>query len=88
MLSQVNQVHYSVLPALSAQVAAVGKHWAEDAWLPLEFPDPFGRAASVMPYDRRDRTHVLDDSRSDINQRHCSRRFQHQGSLSWLADTV
>ena len=54
----VNQVHYSVLPPLKSQVAAVGKHWAEDAWLPLEYDDPFGRAASVMPYDRHDRTHV------------------------------
>eukprot|EP01043_Picozoa_sp_COSAG02_P051438 COSAG02_NODE_5412_length_4349_cov_8.741176_5_plen_346_part_00 len=60
----VNQVHYSVLPRLKSQVTAVGRHWAEDAWLPLEYDDPFGRAASVMPYDRLDRTHVLDDSRA------------------------
>lgn len=60
----VNAVHYSVLPSLSAQIDAVGKHWANDAWLPLEYDDPFGRAASVMPYDRHDRTHVLDDSRA------------------------
>ena len=59
-----NQVHYSVLPPLKSQVTAVGRHWAEDAWLPLEYDDPFGRAASVMPYDRHDRAHVLDDSRA------------------------
>lgn len=59
-----NQVHYSSLPPLAAQVAAVGRHWADDAWLPRDYPDAFGRSASVMPYDRRDRTHVLDDSRA------------------------
>ena len=40
----VNQVHYSVLPSLAEQVASVGTHWAEDAWLPREYPDPFGRS--------------------------------------------
>lgn len=59
-----NQVHYSVLPSFSQQVDAVGTHWAEDAWLPRDYPDPFGRSASVMPYDRRDRSRVLDDSRA------------------------
>jgi len=59
-----NQVHYSVLPPLNEQIAAVGTHWAEDAWLPREYPDPFGRSASVMPYDRHDRIWVLDDSRA------------------------
>lgn len=60
----VDQVHYSILPPMAKQVAAVGTHWAETAWLPLDYPDPFGRAASVMPYDRHDRSHVLDDSRA------------------------
>lgn len=59
-----NQVHYSVLPSLKDQVAAVGKHWAEDAWLPRDYPDPFGRSASVMPWDRHDKAWVLDDSRA------------------------
>ena len=59
-----NQVHYSILPPLASQVALAGKHWSNEAWLPLEYPDPFGRGASVMPYDRRDRMHVLDDSRA------------------------
>lgn len=43
-----NQVHYLVLPPLKHQVAAVGAHWADDAWLPRDTPDPFGRSASVM----------------------------------------
>ena len=59
-----NQVHYSVLPSLKEQIASVGTHWAEDAWLPREYPDPFGRSASVMPWDRHDKTWVLDDSRA------------------------
>ena len=59
-----NQVHYSVLPSLKDQVKAVGVHWAEDAWLPREYNDPFGRSASVMPWDRHDKTWVLDDSRA------------------------
>jgi hypothetical protein len=27
-------------------------HWASAAWLPRDYPDPFGRSAAVMPYDR------------------------------------
>jgi len=56
--------HYLVLPSLKTQVERVGTHWAEDAWLPRDFPDAFGRSASVMPYDRHDRARVLDDSRA------------------------
>ena len=59
-----NQVHYSILPPLNAQIEAVGNNWAHDAWLPREYPDPFGRSASVMPWDRHDKTWVLDDSRA------------------------
>merc|ERR1712166_996723 len=59
-----NQVHYLVLPPFDQQIAAVGNHWAHDAWLPRDYPDPFGRSASVMPYDRHDRSWVLDDSRA------------------------
>ena len=39
-------------------------HWADDAWLPRDYPDPFGRSASVMPWDRLLKTWVLDDSRA------------------------
>ena len=57
-------VHYLVVPPFATQVARVGDHWANDAWLPRDFVDPFGRSASVMPYDRVDRVHVLADSRA------------------------
>eukprot|EP00873_Tetraselmis_striata_P027364 jgi/Tetstr1/447628/TSEL_034988.t1 len=58
--------HYHVLPAFSEQVARLGRHWATAAWLPREFPDPFGRSASVMPWDREDGRHILQDSRAYI----------------------
>jgi hypothetical protein len=56
--------HYHVTPPFAEQVAAAGRHWAEQAWLPRDYPDPFGRSASVMPWDREDGVHVLDDSRA------------------------
>ena len=62
--NSVNYAHYSVLPSFQEQVARVGKHWAENAWLPRNYPDPFGRSASVMPWDRELKTWVLDDSRA------------------------
>jgi len=58
--------HYHVTPPFASQVAAVGSHWAQQAWLPRDYPDPFGRSASVMPWDREDGGHVLDDSRAYI----------------------
>jgi len=59
-----NQVHLMILPAFDEQVARLGHHWATDSWLPRDYPDPFGRSASVMPYDRERREIVLDDSRA------------------------
>lgn len=58
--------HYHVLPPFSQQVAAFGNHLSTVAWLPREYPDPFGRSASVMPWDREDGLWVLDDSRAYI----------------------
>jgi len=58
------QAHYMVLPNFDEQIALVGQHWANDAWLPRDYPDAFGRSASVMPYDRETRERVLDDSRA------------------------
>ena len=58
--------HYRVVPPLSAQVGVLGAHWANVSWLPREYPDPFGRSASVMPWDREDGVHVIDDSRAYI----------------------
>ena len=42
----------------------VTKHWSEVAWLPKDYPDPFGRGASVMPWDREDGRHRLNDGRA------------------------
>ena len=46
--------HYYVLPPLPTQVARLVHHWSQVAWLPADYPDPFGRGASVMPWDRED----------------------------------
>ena len=56
--------HYLVLPPLTKQIERVTSHWADVAWLPREYPDPFGRSASVMPWDREDRRHRLNDGRA------------------------
>eukprot|EP00325_Prymnesiales_sp_UTEX-LB-985_P031060 CAMPEP_0174740054 /NCGR_PEP_ID=MMETSP1094-20130205/72619_1 /TAXON_ID=156173 /ORGANISM="Chrysochromulina brevifilum, Strain UTEX LB 985" /LENGTH=739 /DNA_ID=CAMNT_0015943689 /DNA_START=33 /DNA_END=2252 /DNA_ORIENTATION=- len=62
-------VHYFVLPPLSQQVTALGSHFADVAWLPRDYIDPFGRSASVMPWDRSSCGasqcgHVLNDARA------------------------
>jgi len=63
--------HYYILPPFERQVAALGAHLADVAWLPREYPDPFGRSASVMPWDRsicpysgEPCGHVLNDARA------------------------
>ena len=62
--------HYNVLPPLTQQVTALGAHMADTAWLPRDFVDPFGRSASVMPWDRslcadgKPCGHVLNDARA------------------------
>lgn len=58
--------HYRVLQPLSTQVANFGNHLSNIAWLPRDYPDPFGRSASVMPYDREDSDWALDDARAYI----------------------
>jgi hypothetical protein len=35
--------HFHVLPPLASQVAAFGTHLTTVAWLPRDYPDPFGR---------------------------------------------
>ena len=50
-------------------MARLGDHLADVAWLPRDFVDPFGRSASVMPWDRSDCGgapcgHVLNDARA------------------------
>ena len=56
--------HYLVLPSLPLQITRVAKHWSEVAWLPKDYPDPFGRGASVLPWDREDLRHRFDDGRA------------------------
>ena len=56
--------HYYALPSFSTQVGNVGQHFAHVAWLPRDYPDPFGRSASVMPWDRETKSHVLNDARA------------------------
>jgi hypothetical protein len=56
--------HYMVLPAFAEQAAKVSHHYVNDAWLPREFVDPFGRSASMMPWDRETKTHIIDDARA------------------------
>ena len=56
--------HYLALPAFPTLLAAAGNHWATKAWLPRSYVDPFGRSASVMPWDRENNAWVLDDSRA------------------------
>ena len=63
--------HYFIVPPLSKQVSALGSFLADTAWLPRDFVDPFGRSASVMPWDRSacDASgtpcgHVLNDARA------------------------
>lgn len=57
-------VHYRVLPPSTEQLDALGAHWAHTAWLPRSYPDPFGRSASVMPFDREAQRWVLEDARA------------------------
>lgn len=38
--------HFHVLPPLATQVAAFGHHLATVAWLPRDYPDPFGRCVT------------------------------------------
>ena len=56
--------HYMVLPAFAEQAAKVSHHYVNDAWLPRETVDPFGRSASMMPWDRETGNHILDDARA------------------------
>eukprot|EP00911_Craspedida_sp_UC1_P001748 UC1_evm1s1333 len=47
-----SSVHYFIVPPFTTQVSKFGAHLADVAWLPRDYPDPFGRSASVMPWDR------------------------------------
>ena len=56
-------LHYYILPPLSALTAAYGAFAATTSYLPRSTPDPFGRSASFMPWDREDGVRVLQDGR-------------------------
>ena len=56
--------HYLVLPPLPVQISRVAMHWSEVAWLPRNSTDPFGRGASVLPWDREDKRHRFNDGRA------------------------
>ena len=57
-------VHYFVLPNLRQHVALFGNFQAGRAYLgPKEGNDPFGRTHSVMPWDREEQKHLLQDPR-------------------------
>lgn len=56
--------HYFVLPPFQTQIDRVTRHWSDTAWLPRDYPDPFGRGASVMPWDREDGRHRFNDGRA------------------------
>ena len=56
---------YFVLPALNAHLATFGNFQAHTAFYDDD-TDPFGRAPAVMPWNRRDRAHVLHDPRNFI----------------------
>ncbi|KAK9811264.1 hypothetical protein WJX72_000834 [[Myrmecia] bisecta] len=62
--SSVQTVHYFILPPFRAHVAKFGNFQASTAWFDMsEGMDPFGRTSSVMPWDREEGKHVLDDPR-------------------------
>lgn len=62
----VQAIHYYVIAPLQQHAARYGAFAADTAWLPADFPDPFARGASVMPWDREDKRHVLQDGRPFI----------------------
>ena len=54
-----------MLPALNKHLATFGAFQASTAFYDDE-SDPFGRSPSVMPFSRKDKTHVLHDPRNFI----------------------
>jgi hypothetical protein len=48
---------------LKVSSCSYGNFAASTAWLPRDFPDPFARGSSIMPWDREDKRHVLQDGR-------------------------
>ena len=56
--------HYYVVPELRQHMTTFGAFQARRAYLgPEEGQDPFGRAHSILPWDREEQRHVLQDPR-------------------------
>ena len=58
-------VSFFVLPPLNTLMARYGRHAATTAFY-TDSSDPFGRAPSVMPWDRDAQQHVVHDGRNFI----------------------
>eukprot|EP00041_Stephanoeca_diplocostata_P037277 m.1401029 g.1401029 ORF g.1401029 m.1401029 type:complete len:461 (+) comp25007_c0_seq12:114-1496(+) len=59
-------LNYHTVPPFSDQISNYGTWASTIAWLPANFPDPFNRGASVVPWDREEQRHVLQDGRPFI----------------------
>ena len=55
---------YRTLPAFDAQLVKYGDHVAAASFFTK--PDPFQRSPSCMPWDREEKSHVLDDARNFV----------------------
>eukprot|EP01084_Bolivina_argentea_P028655 53226_1 len=63
--ASVTSAHYAVINTSFKHIKdTLGLFWEHTAWLPRNFIDPFGRSASMMPYDRENKQYVFDDSRA------------------------
>ena len=63
------RAQFTVLPPFTTQHERLAKHWSTVAWLPADGgldgkPDPWGRGASVMPWDREDKRIRFNDGRA------------------------
>eukprot|EP00931_Biecheleriopsis_adriatica_P087861 TRINITY_DN62274_c0_g1_i1.p1 TRINITY_DN62274_c0_g1~~TRINITY_DN62274_c0_g1_i1.p1 ORF type:complete len:1083 (+),score=173.21 TRINITY_DN62274_c0_g1_i1:469-3249(+) len=60
-------VHYfSIGRSLQEHVNNYSSFLADTAWLPVDYPDPFNRGASIVPWDRESKKHHLQDGRTFV----------------------
>lgn len=60
-------IHYFAIGrSLSDHVDQYGAFMANTAWLPVDYPDPFNRGASMVPWDRERKRHILQDGRTFV----------------------
>ena len=64
----IGTAHYIVVGAKSLRehVSNYGRFAVETAWLPHDYPDPFARGSSIVPWDREDHRHVMQDGRTFV----------------------